>query len=212
MAVPFWDQFPEAYEEWKDRNQNPWDILTLNNKRAPGIAEVNVTPHMQIDIKKTTGFDGGPTIELGHKAAKVDIAITLWTAEQWEAMQAILAEIWRLPGREPKGSTALTRTRRAAVAISHPNCAIYGISAVLIEGPEGLVPAPGIPGAKLLRIRAVQYIPPARSAKPVTKKAAGAGPPLAPEFARARSAIPRQSPSQTDAVALPGPGPAQGAT
>lgn len=214
MAVPFWDTFTETYEEWQDRNTNPWDILHLNSERVPGIAEVKVTPHMVIDIKKTTSFDGGPTIELGHQAAKLDIAVTIWTPAQWEGVQGIMAKIWRLPGREQKGSKPRERTRRAAVSISHPNCAFLGISAVLLEAPEGLQPATGLIGAKTLRLRAVQYIPP--SAKPATRKAAGQGGRIqvgvVNEFVDFLSGIPRRPPSQTDAVALPGPGPAQGSS
>lgn len=198
MAVPFWDEFEEGYEGPLYATE-PWDLLVLNGIKVPGISTVKCTPRMKIEIPKETGRDGGPAIERGHDPARVDIAVKIWTPRQWEAMQAVLLAVWRRPGQEVRYAARdgkLVETTRKAVTIAHPACALYNVSSILIESPDSPEPGPEI-GVRVLKMKAVQYIPP--SSKPATKKTTGAGPALAVELQGKRNSIP--PPPSTQVVA-----------
>lgn len=183
--VPFWDdpggERPDEYEG-KDYADDPWDYVELNGQGVPGVSVVKCTPRVRLKTNKTVGRDGGPTIEEGHEAAKVEIAIKIWTPSQWRLLQRLLRQIWRRPGapyfqtddktRAPDKKTGLVpKVTRPAITIEHPACAMWGVFSILIESPDSPEPAPEI-GAKIIRLRAVQYI--AKSIE-ATRKASGTG-------------------------------------
>lgn len=211
--VPFWDPNKEGYEGPLE-SDNPWDVVILNGFRSPGIATVKCTPQLKIDLPKKTSTDGGPAIERGHVPAKIEVVIKVWTPDQWTALQELLNNIWRKPGEgfrlenqdgvpvssstKVKGKDGKTTLKaKPAITIAHPCCALWGVTAMLLESPESPEPAPEI-GAKIVRLRGMQYIAPSK--RPTTKKAAGSGVKLTPEFKQAHNAVPPDPPSKTDAV------------
>jgi hypothetical protein len=230
-GVPFWDAGArelvispngQSYRwpgyDGKDYSDNPWDLCTLNGFKVPGISVVTCIPRIKLDVAKAIGKDGGPAIDKGHLPADIDIQTTIWTPNQWLIMQAVLIAIWRRPGQAHRfeqtdqGSIRSATTTDArnkvvnkpAVTIAHPSAALYGITSIMIETVGSPEPAPER-GARVVRIKAVQYIKP--SAKKAERKVAGAGPPIAPEFLQARNGR-SPPPSTTDVVprAAPTPG------
>lgn len=221
MAIPFWDEVTDGYES--SEVTNPWDIVTLNGFRSPGIADVRCTPQLKIDLPKKASQDGGPAIERGHLPAKVDISITVWTPQQWQALQELLFAVWRKPGehfrlenddgvpvssstsaKNKKGQTILVP--KPAITIAHPACALWGVTAILIEQPDSPVPGQQI-GSRMVRLRGFQYIAPTKQT--ATKSTAGARAPIAKEFTQSHNAPPAK-PSTTDAVPRPAPPPHMG--
>jgi hypothetical protein len=203
MPIPFWDLVEAGYEENKARHENPWDILFLNGTRVPGKSMVKVNPKHVIDCKKSTSQDGGPTITRGHEAARVDITITVWTPEQWKWLQVLMDSLWRKPGQplRVKGETK-------AIMISHPKCAMWGVTSVLIESPSGPDDGPE-KGSMVVSLKCIQYIaPPKQKKASVVAPAVGKGPARLPGFDSAFNPF-RKAPSETDALARPRPGQAQ---
>lgn len=97
MSVPFWDL---EGAEGPDYAPDPWDTCTLVGIQVPGIVSVKCAPKHRVDVKKAAGKDGGPTIERGLEAAKVQVEITIWTARQWDLLQnEVIPAIWRHAGK-----------------------------------------------------------------------------------------------------------------
>jgi hypothetical protein len=200
--IPFWET-PDAEAlpngqlagyEGKDFPDNPWDQLLLNGAPVPGVSTVKCVPKIRLRTNKTVGHDGGPTIEEGHEAAGVMIAIKIWTPTQWLKLLDILAEIWRRPGSPiPAGD-------KKAVRIWHPACAMWGVAAVLLESPESPDPGPE-PGTKVVKIKAVQYIPPKQ--RNVTRAAKGTGGELAKAWKDPKNTRAAALPAETESSALP---------
>lgn len=176
--VAFWDiAEPDGRQpldfsiEGPDYVKHPWDLLWLNGIRVPGISEVKCTPTLRLKTNKTVGNDGGPTIEEGHEAAKVDINIKIWTESQWSLLQDLMRDLWRRPG------TPVPAGDKKAITISHPACDLWGVTSILIRSPSSPEPAAEV-GARIVRIQAVQYIAPKE--RPVTKPIKGEHGTLAP--------------------------------
>lgn len=191
-GTPFPDSVGDGYDghEGPDYSTALYDVLVLNGRRVPGISRVKVVPKMRIDVPKTVNHDGGPTIERGHEAARVDITIRYWTPSQWVKLQEVLRAIWRPPGKPvPDGN-------KKAVLISHPACAPpWNISAILLESVES--PEPSSEGGWVIKIKAVQYIAPKK--RPVAKKAEGKGVAIAAGITQAKNGV-VPGPSKTAAV------------
>lgn len=222
MAVPFWDwvhadvasrraeagytgQEPPGYEENESLNANPWDRLILNNALVPGVSAVKVAPKFVIDVKKKTDRDGGQTIDKGCDAARVDIQITIWTPGQWENLQRLLEQTIRRAGQKLP-----TKDAAKAIQIAHPACAMWGITAVVIESAESPEPAPQV-GAMLIRLRGIQYIAPVKQSTTQPVKGYGLKN-VDPTIKGVRNGIQEKAPSQTQATARPRITPNQGGT
>ncbi len=204
--LPFW--VPSAYAsptdlpteahggpiEGADYPANPWEQLRLNDKPIPGKSFVKCVPKIKLKANKTIGHDGGPTIEEGHEAARVDITITIWTASQWIILQGLMRQLWRRPG-EPLPADPTKR----AIAIEARACEQWGVRSVLIESPESL--EPGLEaGTMAMKIKAVQFIAPKQAQ--VTKRVRGEGGTLAPQIKDPKNTATAISmPSQTEATA-----------
>jgi hypothetical protein len=218
VISPFWDAVADVgYEEDQSRNNNPWDILYLNGERVPGIATVKVIPKIRIELLKASGRDGGPTIERGHEAARLDITIKIWTPAQWNLLNVQLAALWRSPGHQFRsrattdGSGKVVQAAAGAIRIAHPACSCFTrIASILFESVESPEPAPE-QGARLVKIKAVQYIP--KSEKDVTLVRKGTRAPLAPELdGKAKNGVAPKPVSKTDLAAKPQPEPSPGST
>lgn len=193
-GAPFWDSSGDGEDgyEGPDYSVSPWDLAILNGLKVPGITRVKCLPKKKIDIPKTTGRDGGPTTDRGHEAARLDITIQVWTPSQWQKLQVLLRGLWRPPGA-PVGALDMK-----AIKIEHPSCSNppWSVSSILVEILES--PEWTAEKGAIIRIKAVQYIPPNKAN--VTRPVAGAGVPLAPEFQGQSAASAPPKPSKTDAV------------
>ncbi len=78
--------------------KDPWDAVTMSlpfkgreQPKTPGICEVRVTKERRHDKKKPKGTDGARVTLHGIDAAEGEIAVTVWTPQQFRALQ----EQWR---------------------------------------------------------------------------------------------------------------------
>lgn len=161
--IDYWDDNGGGtvlYGEGPTFAQNPWDVVFLNGDPLPGLCKVKATPTVKFDTKKPGGVDGLTITGQGYLPGPVDIEVVLWTQEQWEFFQAIADKIWIKPRR---GQSL------KAIDISHPGTDLWKIKSVVVQGVS--VPEDGpIPQSKVIRIKAVEFIPPNTKTKTKTVK------------------------------------------
>jgi hypothetical protein len=203
--VPFWglsdpEPLPEGAAfgiDGLDYPIHPWLQLSLNGKPVPGKSWVECTPKIKLKANKTVGNDGGPTIEEGHEAARVEITISIWKQSQWTILQDLMRALWRRPG-EPLPADPTKK----AITVWSPAFSEFGITSILIESLDSLRPGPEA-GVWIKKIRAVQYIAP-KTSKNVTRKIQGEGGKLAKQFKDPKNSPTAISmPSQSEASAVP---------
>lgn len=191
-------QKPVLYGTGPTYMPNPWDTAWVNGEQIPGLVVVDGAVKLQIDkSKKAQGKDGITLTSNGLLPGPVDIDITLWTEDQWEAFIAIRRTIWIKPNR---GEAV------RVVTIDHPAFALWDINQVMIESPS--VPKRGpIPQTMLIKLRCLQFLPPvAGNRKKATKTPKAVDTPLdkARQPTQAGLQPGGESPSKTDA-GLKGP-------
>jgi hypothetical protein len=158
MSAPFWDPFDGG--EGPDHQESPYDTCKLAGIQVPGLVTVRYTTRQKIEVAKVHGVDGGPTRERGIEAAKVQIAVKIWTRRQWDIFQELLETIWRRPGkgsRLDENDFFGKALRKNGIAIEYPGLPEAGITAIAIES----IGSPVIQqdGAGTVDIQALQFIP-----------------------------------------------------
>lgn len=182
LNVPYWDALVDigdegsgdatapgvpagsfGYGEGDTFMKNPWDVVNLNGKPLPGLCKVKAIGKLTIDRKKPPGADGLTITSQGYDPGNVDIEILLWTWAQWKEMVQAAVTLWARPRRGGQIK---------ALDISHPALSLWGIRSVVIEGVS--IPEPGsIPQSMVVRLKAVEHLPPDQKNKTKTVKASG---------------------------------------
>lgn len=107
--------------------QTLWDHLVLigpsGRATTPGVATVEVDTGIAEDIQEVDGQDGTTTTFLGYRPAEVTVNITVWTAEQYNKLRAIIELYRSARGVPPKPVDAI-----------HPELEIHDIRQVYIFG------------------------------------------------------------------------------
>lgn len=138
MEIPHWS---DAYAD------DSWDALILGGLFVPGVPKVRIKlPVTKIDKQKAKGKAGAKPVDTGPDPADIDIAITLITRDDLEAMAPILALIAPKPGVE-----------RKPVEIQHPGANVFGINAIIVE--EVSTDQPSAKSGWEIKIKASQYTP-----------------------------------------------------
>lgn len=156
---------------------HPWDIVFIGDP-LPGICEVKGIAQLELDKKKQKGTNGLTLTVTGYQPSPFEVAVLLWTQEQWEFMQAWIDKFWITPQKErPQFTTTKKRTGsnkdgtpiftsvttknrapQVAVDISHPALAAIGIASCTVQGisiPE----AASAEGTKTIKIKVVENRP-----------------------------------------------------
>ncbi len=80
--IPFWDDAPGA-----------WETLSLGGVTLPGLAFVSGRVARKMDTRSRAGADGATVRDRGYEPAQIEIHVKVWTAEQLEQLEQILATI-----------------------------------------------------------------------------------------------------------------------
>jgi len=138
-----------------------WDYLYLAGQQWPGICEVTGSGvSRRIDAKATKGSDGAVLKDNGMDLAKLTLKLTLWDADQWANVQALL------PTVHPRRAGGA----RNPTSISTPYTKLLGINNIYIKS----IGIPQLDKTKqilTLTMQAIEWVP---APKPV-KHAAGGG-------------------------------------
>lgn len=180
-AIAFWDSGVTGQQVFANSagdtvriinalySEHPWDTAWMAGYRLPGeCAVMNGLTEIGIDMKKPDGKDGGRITVKGYKPGKFEVSCTVSTAEQWDALQAVIEVVWRQ--KKKKG-----KLKDVAFDIHHPALALYGVTSCVIEGLS--YPQPGkYEGSKVINFKCIENVAPGNKA--VTKRVA-AGPTIA---------------------------------
>lgn len=147
FSVPFWGDDPDA-----------WGSLVLDETLVLGLAVVDVSIGRKIESKSPAGSDGATVRDKGYEPGRVTITLSLWEREHFVSFQGLLPRI--NPRSRPNA--------RAPISISHPACALLGISEVYVERVGGLKPS-GEAGLWTTEIHCVEFAPPTAARRNVTR-------------------------------------------
>ena len=113
----------------------PWETFRAGSSVFPGLSTVEGSMQRQVDTKTFPG-NMPSTLVLGWLPAKFSVKTTIWTDEQWQAMQPILAGIAQVNLRPQKGSTGNSDSRKV-FTVYHPTLSVIGIyqAACIRVGP-----------------------------------------------------------------------------
>jgi hypothetical protein len=222
MGLPFWGRSlrPGHGFEGPLYATNPHDVVQLGDEKLPGTCSVEALPEHVYDRQKVEGRDGATLVLRGYLPGPIDIEWTLWTEEQWEKAQEVIAKIWRKPGKLAPSEGGSKKTAAAAAEatvveeraldIRHPGLQLLGVQRVVIRGISPPKRGP-VPQSRVINIKCLEYVPtPKKKQKPT--KVAGSASKLAPvaSFLQPKNGL-GPSPSATDAKPFgPAPPPQKG--
>lgn len=136
----------------------PWDVALFQGiVKTPGVCEVKVAKAQDADVKKSAGADGARVTTHGVRPAEIDVAVKLWTPEQWERMK----ELWQLI--MPRAG----KDKGKAVDVFHPVLDAHGIKSIIVIRGEGPSPASN-PRAKVFTIHGLEYVAPSKKTATTT--------------------------------------------
>lgn len=134
MPIPNWEH-PDS----------EWDDLTLAGIPLPGVWTLDLAPECKIDVKKSSGSDGGRIVDKGYAPAEIDCLGTL-VAENLEAWEAAVRKL------HPKR----TGGKRSNVSVRHPNASLLGVKFMKIRSISGVEISTN--GMGTVKIRGVQWV------------------------------------------------------
>lgn len=188
MGLPFWDPVATV-AEGPLISEDEWDVVSIAGWPLPGVCRVKGLPTLAFDKKKAGGVDGATVTVNGYLPGPIDIECMIWTDPQWQYFQEIAKDIWRKPNKKSKAA-------ELAVAISHPATDLWNINSVVVLGVS--VPEDGpLVGSKIIKIKAVEYVPTVNKSKTKTAVGSRTTVPLAKELDPARNRA-GEAPSKTD--------------
>lgn len=164
-AASFWEQ---GGGKGAREATSAWDKLTIlsagKSWTFPGVTEVNGARGQEIDQRKPQGAHGGALTFKGVPPVQLDILCTVWTAEQWDALQEVLAEIMPKPrGALTEAELKKAKEGRCFTAL-HPALTVLGVCQVAFETVSAPRPGP-IVGSKQVAIKAREFFPPSKTPK-----------------------------------------------
>src|ERR1044072_7775866 len=134
MPAPFWGRLPELGYDGPVYASSPDDQVSLGGDMLPGLCQVDTLPEHVYERQKVDGRDGATLTMRGYLPGPIDIECRIWTKEQWDVLQAIIAKVWRKPGKLAAVDTAAKKTgTNADAAVAEENAvdiAHYALQAV----------------------------------------------------------------------------------
>lgn len=147
------------YQDPEGWNLRIGDFLFVSNPGDSSAVTVEIDgfePESKFDEKESQGTNGTGLTYQGYRLPRGTFRISCWTNEGWQFLQLVLSAL-----RPPKGNTPPT-----AWDVFHPALAAVGITRIFIEK----VSPPKWAGQKLtVTISAIEFAPPPKTAKSVTK-------------------------------------------
>lgn len=117
--------------------------------KTPGLCKVSVRRGRKVDRKKSSGSDGERLTFTGISNADIEIAIEIWTPDQFDKLN----DLWRLI-QPPAG-----KGQPQAFDIKHPQFETNGIKSCVFVEARGFEPG-SVVGMRVFVIQAIEYLPP----------------------------------------------------
>jgi len=176
MAAPFWDSGVDDEEQLQGGAddqpvlinatypENPFLAAWLDGRPVPG--ESRVRPGLTqigIDNKKPDGADGSTITVKGFRPGEFEIETTIWTRAQWDALQALVDRVWRIPTKKAK-------LQEVAISVYHPALDFLHVNSCVIKAVT--FPQDGsFEGSKVVSFKCQHNVPSTRKKRTKTAKA-----------------------------------------
>jgi hypothetical protein len=178
VGAAFWGRGDQGYEG-PLYAPNPHDLVILGGKKLPGKCEVKALPTQEYGREKAPGRDGAAIILQGYLPGPIDIAVLMWTPEQWEVFQDVMDLVWNRPGKISSGfskrgqqffssidktaseagqiSRGAALAEQRAITIGHPALQEANITKVVVTGRS--LPEPGpFPQSRIVNIKCLEFV------------------------------------------------------
>jgi hypothetical protein len=106
---------------------SPWDVVYLNDVRAPGVARLEGGRHIPYDRKAALGLLVGAASFFVFDPVEFTLILTLWHPDQWTELHDLVPQLLPDPGPNPKPR---------AVRVGHPATQMLKVSTVYFEAME----------------------------------------------------------------------------
>ncbi len=146
---------------------SPWDyvriMIPVAAKRiagpgwiTPGKAEIKITKKRKTDKKSSSGSDGGRVTVLGLEQAEIEIALTIWTPEQWRVLRELWPILFPLSNKPPKGSSPGAKYP-SRFTVQNPTLALHGVTGMVFTHSTGPEPH-SVSRAKIFTMHALETL------------------------------------------------------
>lgn len=106
---------------------SPWDVIYLNDVRAPGAARLQGGRHIPYDRRAALGqLIAQPSLFVFDPVA-FTLTLTLWHPDQWTELHDLMPQILPDPGPNPKPR---------AVRANHPALQLLKVNTIYFEGAD----------------------------------------------------------------------------
>lgn len=106
---------------------SPWDVIYLNDVRAPGMATLAGGRHIPYDRRAALGqLIAQPSLFVYDPVA-FTLTLTIWHPDQWEELQDLVPQLLPDPGPNPNPR---------AVRVYHPALDLLKVDTIYFEGME----------------------------------------------------------------------------
>jgi hypothetical protein len=110
----------QPFAPWPDE-VSPWERITFNGVRAPGICEVTGGKRKRLDHRMTPGASGASTTVLGYDLAEFIVSLKLWTPSQWAAFLKLVPILHATPAvQQPPPQPFLVGGRNVPLGLYQP--------------------------------------------------------------------------------------------
>jgi hypothetical protein len=181
-----------------------WDLVYLGGDPLPGICDIKGLAQLELDKKKTKGTNGVRLTVTGYQPGPFEVSVKIWTADQWDFMQAWIDTFWIGPrkarpefttskkktGTDPvthaaifRDVTTKNRAPQVAISITNPRTELLGITSCVVQGVS--IPEDSDGGdVKVIKIKLVEHVEPTGKATKSARNSANA--PLAKRLVQKR--------------------------
>lgn len=158
----------------RDYATKPWELVSFDDIRLPGLCEVKGLVKCNVKNKKAPGSKGNKPTFLGYAPAEFDIVCTYWTPNQWDILQDEADRLWNIPMSNPRfirGSKTKIDPAQFTHSIDHPKLQFLKIAYCVIN--QVSLPREGkVPGTMVVEIKCTENRDPGKKDVTATPKPA----------------------------------------
>lgn len=158
----------------RDYATNPWETVSFDDIRLPGICEVKGLTKCNVKNKRAPGSKGNKPTVMGYAPAEFDISCRIWTPSHLDIVLDELDRLWNVPMANPRflrGSKTKIDTAQFTHSVDHPKLQALKIFYCVIN-QMGLLRDGKTPGEMVLEIKCTENRDPGKRDVTATPKPA----------------------------------------
>lgn len=158
----------------RDYATNPWELVSFDDIRLPGLCEVKGLVKCSVKNKKAPGSKGNKPTVLGLAPTEFDIICTYWTPNHLDLILDEIDRLWNIPMANPRylrGNTKKIDPAQFTHSIDHPKLRMFQIFYCVIN-QVGLPHDGKVPGTQVIEIKCTENRDPGKKDVTATPKPA----------------------------------------